>query len=204
MRSDPSGAQLCYKALPHYQATVQERKAKFGSKNLITNSRRHLLEEENQPIHVANEHELAYLYLGENYNRFSVCDISQLDLDAILTIIAKASCFSTSTRTQAAKIKANVVDQWMRVVVEEWTPEKTCSAFSDMKSLAQSKSFHEKLEQAQNSLEVDHPLTEALLNIRRYRESIRNGSHDKIEEKLQRLGNTHGKEVFVKRRYRVA
>ena len=66
------------------------------------------MKEENQPIPIANEHELAHLYLGERFNRFSVRDISQLDLDSLLTIMAKASCFSTSTRTQAEKMKAHL------------------------------------------------------------------------------------------------
>ena len=55
------------------------------------------MEEKNQPIPIANEHELAHLYLGENYNsKHSVCDIFKLDLEALLTIMEKARCFSTS------------------------------------------------------------------------------------------------------------
>ena len=66
LRSDPAGALLCFQALPHYKATVQERRDKFANKKLITDSRHQLLEEKNQPIPIANEHELAHLYLGEN------------------------------------------------------------------------------------------------------------------------------------------
>ena len=87
----------------------------------------------------------------------------------------------------------------MRVVLEEWTPEKTSSAFIDIKNLAQSKSLHEKIDEG---LLNDHPLAAALLDIRKYRESIRNGQHDKIEEKLKRLKNTHGREIYVGRKYR--
>ena len=203
MWSDPGGTQLCYKALPQYQSIVQRRKETFGEEHLISDSQRGLLEEENQPIPIGNEHELAYLYLGENYNRmFSFCDILQLDLEAVLKIMSKASCFSTLARTQAAKVKKYVMNNWMRVVVEEWTPEKTSSTFSDMKRLAESKSLHEKLNEAHGGLQADHPLRQALLNLRGYRESIKNGQHEKIEEKLERLKNVNGKEIFVRRKYR--
>jgi hypothetical protein len=200
--NDPGGDQLCYKALPLYQSIIQKRKEMSEEDNLITDLRRRILEEENQPIPITNEHELAHLYLGENFNRFSVCDISQLDLDSLLTIMGKASCFSTSIRAQAAKVKAHVMNSWMRIAIEEWSPEKTTLAFSEMKSLAESKPFHDRLAEAQGGREADHPLKEALLSIRCYRESIRNGQHEKIEEKLGRLRNIHGKEVFVRRKYR--
>ena len=114
LRKDPSGAQLCYKALPHYEAVVQKR-----NRNLNVDSQHlHFLEGENQPIPISNEHELAHLYLGETYQSHSVCNIEQLDLEAILTIMTNASCFSKAIQMQAAQVMI-LFDTWMQISLEE-------------------------------------------------------------------------------------
>ena len=113
LRADSGGTQFCYQALPHYKTIVLERKNKFEPNELITDSHRRLLNEENQPIPVANEHELAQLYLDEKYSRLGVCDIFQLDLEAVLRIMAKSSCFSTSAQQAVLatiSIKATISD----------------------------------------------------------------------------------------------
>ena len=113
-----------------------------------------------------DEHELAHLYLGQSYNRFGVFDIFKLDLEAILTIMEKAKCFSAVTQTEARSLKKNVVNSWMRVTVEDWTHERTLSAFSDMNKLVNHNAISGEFQKAQLGLQEDHPYTEFLLNIR--------------------------------------
>ena len=86
--------------------------------------------------------------------------------------------------------------------MEEWTPETTTSAFSDMRRMAKHDTFRENLDKAEKGHLADHPLTSVLVDIRKFRESIRIGQHDKIEEKVTRLKNILGKEIFVRRKYR--
>ena len=42
------------------------------------------------------------------------------------------------------------------------------------------------------------------LIVQKYKEDVRDGRHQKIEEKIRRLGNTHGKggEIYVERKYK--
>ena len=104
-----------------------------------------------------------------------MCDIFQLDLEAILTIIGNASCFSEPNRTQALRIRDELVNKWMRVVIEEWTPGAITSSFAQMRELVQHGGRHESLDKAEKGLLADHPLTSVLMDIRKYRESIRIG-----------------------------
>ena len=42
----------------------------------------------------------------------------------------KANCFSTSMKAKTARVKENVMNDWMTAIVEGWTHGKTMSAFS--------------------------------------------------------------------------
>ena len=84
---DPADFQLCYKAIPHHLTFTQRRADKLREKDIqIPQYREHLLEGDNQPIPIKNEHELAHLYLDEVYSKLPGCNISSLNMDAILSM----------------------------------------------------------------------------------------------------------------------
>ena len=138
---DPALAEvdLCYKAIPHYKSfvtkreTLVNRRIKEGKeaekKNQekekekqkkkreqiereIPHQNRKFLKGDNQPIPVKNEHEFAHLYLEEIYNILPSCNILELNMDARLTILSKASCFSGDLRKQALLVKG-VRNKWL-------------------------------------------------------------------------------------------
>ena len=70
--------------------------------------------DDNQPIPIKNEHELAYLFLEEAYNNLGgSCDISKLNMGAILTILSKASCFPKAVREKASVVMEEVRNNWL-------------------------------------------------------------------------------------------
>ena len=148
---------LCFKALPHYEAFVRKREKEVNQRidegkaaaialerweeyfkmarkdrgkaargkteeEIESEIQRHkqtkkqidreipkqirkFLRGDNQPIPIKNEHEIAHLYLGEVYNHLFGCNILQLNMDAILTILSKASFFPENLRKQASVVK---------------------------------------------------------------------------------------------------
>ena len=115
--------QLCYKALPHHQTFCQKRMSKLSEQRIKSQSSlEQFFRDDNQPIPIKNEHELAYLFLGEVYNNLGgSCDISKLNMGAILTILSKAPCFHRDLREKASSVKKKVRDKWLCSNKEVWT-----------------------------------------------------------------------------------
>ena len=113
---DLADFQLCYKAIPHHHTFTQKRADMLRQKKIeITESQRQFLEGDNQPISIKNEHELAHLYLDQVYSILPGCNISNLNMDAILVILSRASCFHENLREkyceeQVALLQHGVVD----------------------------------------------------------------------------------------------
>ena len=103
--------ELCYKATRHQQTFCQKRMSKQESRQRSKNqsSLKQFFRDENQPIPIKNEHELAYLFLEEAYNNLGgSCNISKLNMGAILTVLSKAPCFHRDLREKASLVKEKV------------------------------------------------------------------------------------------------
>ena len=145
LQEDPKGFQLCYNAIPHHFSFTQKRADKLEEKRNrmrsseaieIPEDQEKFLQGENQPIPIKNEHELAHLYLNDAYSRLVKCDIFELDLDALLTILSRASCFPQKLRTLAASVRQNVRNRWLCSNIEDWTKASIEEANTELHKLA--------------------------------------------------------------------
>ena len=207
-KKDSTGFQLCYKALPHYRAFTQKRREKFRHKQAPRSKKHlHLLEEDNQPIPIKNEHELAHLYLDEVYSELSGCDISTLNLDAILNILSRASCFKEELRRQAFLVQREVRDKWLCSSMEIWTEVKSQEALDEIEKLSRlilsSSAASTKCWSSQSKTGVHS-------KIQKFRACIKNGQHEKIQPRIERLKQSKeekarsvgGREIYVERRFK--
>ena len=197
-KEDSTGFQLCYKALPHYRAFTQKRREKFGQEQ-VPRSKKHLLEEDNQPIPIKNEHELAHLYLDEVYSELSGCDILTLNLDAILNILSRASCFKEELRRQALLVQREVRDKWLCSNMEIWTEVKSQKALDEIEELSKlipsSSAPSTKCGSSQSK-------TGPHSKIQKFRACIKNGQHEKIQPRIEKLNSVVGREIYVERRFK--
>ena len=153
---------------------------------------------DNQPIPIKNEHEIAHLYLGEVYNHLFGCNILQLNMDAILTILSKASSFPENLRKQASVVK-EVRNKWLCSNLDHWTKDQTREAMSAMMQLAQ------MVPGAQKSLKTRGAKFPGIVfhsNVQRYRSSINDGQHSKVQFKIEKLQSDQGREIYVERSYK--
>ena len=60
------------------------------------------------------------------------CDISELKMDALLTILSKSSCFPDQTRKLSTTVRKEVRNRWLSSNTELWTED----AMSDLTQLA--------------------------------------------------------------------
>ena len=127
--------ELCFKALPHYHTFIKPRDEKLRQRNIKIPAFHRKYSPDNQPIPIKNEHELAHLYLEEIYNKLPGCNILELNLDAILTILSKASCFPEVQRKQASKVRG-VRNKWLCSNMDHWTEDETKMALSELVQLA--------------------------------------------------------------------
>ena len=126
---DPTKSQLCYKAIPHHRTLTQKRTDKLRQNKIkIPESEKHLLEGDNQPIPIKNEHELAHLYLDQVYSKLVGCDISTLNMDAILKIVSRASSFQHDLREQASIVQKEMRNKWRCSNTDIWTEKETDKA----------------------------------------------------------------------------
>ena len=120
------GIQLCYRALPHYEETLktlqksrqqhvlklkQTIKRSDDSKKQKLEEQLSSLQAKNQAIPINDEHEIAYLFVQEYYNKHSKCDINKLDATAIFSILSKSTAFPKNINIQAAKVRDEVRNQ---------------------------------------------------------------------------------------------
>ena len=222
------GTQLCYRALPHYEAMVKKRSKDHREKSLkqpkemtcdsVSNCQCvckktnckicKLLEGKNQPIPIKNEHEFSHLYLQEFYKKESKCSITNLDASAILNILSKSDCFSHSVNVQASKVRDRVRNKWAHAIVENWTPTYFSESFDEISKLAKimpnnNQLLKELYEDKIGSESLEFPLKNFLLKIRQYRTSVRDGNHSKIQDRLRKLENIHKQEIFVERTFQM-
>ena len=101
----------------------------------IPEYQKQFLNGDNQPIAIKNEHELAHLYLDEVYSKLPGCNISNLNMDAILAILSRASCFSENLREQASLVRNAVRNKWLCSNMELWTMEETDKALAEIEKL---------------------------------------------------------------------
>ena len=205
------GVQLCYRALPNYEKTVLQRKKKLQlSGQQMTPAQTSLLQGKNQAIVITTVDELAHLYLQEFYNKRTQCDISELDIGAILNIFAKASCFPVNIKKQASKVRDDVRNKWAHAVIQDWTSTKMKDSFSELTKLAQMlpgsggllKELNDDLKGAKKVEQGQLGREEFLLIIDSYRTSVENGNHMKIDDRIKKLGFGNGQEIYLERRFK--
>ena len=185
------GTQLMYRALPHYEATVQQRAQNLKPAQL-TNLQKSpnlqaLLKGKHQPIPINNEHELAHLYLQEYYKKQTGCNILNLDASAILNILSKAEVFPDNIKKQAAKVRDEVRNKWAHAIISEWTAIKLNAAFSELKKLAQMMPNSAALlgeldEDLTGAKEFEFPMKDFLLKVHKFRTIVKNGNHKKFRK----------------------
>ena len=196
---DPSSSQieLCFKALPHYDSFVKQRDVKVKQRNIKFHTK---FPPENQPIPIKNEHEFAHLYLEEAYSHLSGCRILELNMDAILTILSKASCFPENLRKQASAVK-DLRNHWLCSTLDHWTKNNTTEAMAQLTQLAQ---MVPGAQQALKMGKVKFPGIAFHLNVQTYRSLIKDGQHEKVEFKIRKLQSDSGREIYVERCYKEA
>ena len=221
LRSDPdnTGAQLTYRALPHYEDAIKKRKElqktleqdlekklkEDRSKQEKTKLRQQLQQLNklnNEPIEINSADEMGFLYLPEYYKKQPSCHISKLDASAILNIMSKASCFHQTIKNQAAKVRDSVRNQWAHAIINQWTDQMMTDAFQEMKTLAKmipdnAALLKELDEDEQKTNNEEFPMKTFLLKINKYRNFIKDGNHGKIQNKIDKL-----EKIFVSRKFK--
>ena len=119
-------------------------------------------------------------------------------MDATLTILSKASCFPEDLRKQASTAK-EVRTEWLCVNCDQWTQDKTSEAISVLMQLAQ------MIPGAQQNMKkqgVKFPGIAFHSNAQTYRSCIKDGLHEKVQFKIEKLQNDWGQEIYVERSYK--
>ena len=198
---------LCYRALPHHDLTVELRQMHLemhleqtqhiekgagtaGKRDPERTKNSGLLQGRNQPIPIRNEDELAHLFLSEFYKKQQSCNISNLDLSAILKILRAASCFPKEVKVLASKVEDKVRQLWNLAIFEMWTEQRTNEAFAQLDRLAQLVLKTTLTQFGNDSFEEDEgfqfPGQEFLKTVRRYRSSINLLKRPESEERVKR------------------
>ena len=160
---------------------------------------RRFLTGDNQPIPIKNEHEFAFLYLDEAYRHFPMCDILELNLDALLTILSKESSVPEKVREQAKAVR-ELRNKWLCSDIDFWTADNTAEAISCITHFAQLIPGGVQSMKLKTP-ELKFPGISFLVNLHRYRFCIRDGHHEKVEFKIERLQSKCGHEIYVERCY---
>ena len=182
-----------YKQEREEQALLREQLEKeFPEKN------EKFLTGDNQPININDEHEFAHLYLSEVYSTYPGCNILELKMDALLTILSQASCFPEDLREQASEVK-KVRNKWLCSSSDYWTTDNTEEAMTELAKLAQ---MIPGAQQALKKREEKFPSIVFHSNIQRYRLSIKDQHHEKIRFKIKKLESVQGREIYVERKYK--
>ena len=159
-----------------------------------------LLQGRNQPIPIRNEDEFAHLFLSEFYKKQQSCNISNLDLSAILKILRAASCFPKEVKVLASKVEDKVRQLWNLAVFEIWTEQRTNEAFAQLDRLAQLVSKTTLTKFGNDSFEEDEgfqfPGQEFLKTVRKYRSSINLLKRPESEEGVKRVDVKYLKRRF--------
>ena len=202
VNDDPAikDVQLCYKALPHHQTFCQKRMSKLSrqrSKN--QSSLKQFFRDENQPIPIKNEHELAYLFLEEAYNNLGgSCAISKLNMGAILTVLSKAPCFHRDLREKASLVKEKVRNNWLCSNKEAWTSEAASRATSEIEELLGMIPGVQPF----NNFETSFHANQFHSNVQEYRCCLRSGQNERIRFRSEKLQNNDGREIYIDRSFR--
>ena len=189
--------QLCYKAIPHYHAFTQRRAEKL--KQLRQRGENRLKEGDNQPIPISNEHELAHLYLNSVYGKLLSCNILSLDMDALLQIMSKASCFQKDLRKKASSVQKEVRDKWLCTSAEFWTENETEKAFAKIEALA---GLVPALSASLKSSADTCAAKEFHRKVQKYRNCVKNGQHEKVQFRINKLLSERQHEIYVERSYK--
>ena len=159
-----------------------------------------LLQGRNQPIPIRNEDELAHLFLSEFYKKQQSCNISNLDLSAILKILRAASCFPKEVKVLASKVEDKVRQLWNLAIFEMWTEQRTNEAFAQLDRLAQLVSKTTLIQFGNDSFEEDEgfqfPGQEFLKTVRNYRSSINLLKRPESEERVKSMDVKYLKRRF--------
>ena len=190
--------ELSFKSLPHYRSFIKPRDDKVKQKNIKIPKFHRKYSPDNQPIPINNEHEFAHLYLEEIYNKLPGCNMLELNLDAILTILSKASCFPEIQRKQASKVR-EVRKKWLCSNMDRWTEDETKLALSQLVQLA---ALIPGALQSIKGQGMKFPGIVFHSNVQTYRSSIMKGQHEKVQFKIKKLQSDSGHEIYVERCYR--
>ena len=119
-------------------------------------------------------------------------------MDALLTILSKASCFPEDLRKQASKAR-EVRNQWLCSNLDRWTVENASMAIVTLNQLAR---MTPGARRSMKNLELKFPGISFHSNLQRYRSRIKGGQHEKVEFKINQLQSKCGREIYVERRYK--
>jgi DNA-binding NtrC family response regulator len=120
--------------------------------------------------------------------------------------MSKADCFNDSIKKQAAKVRDQVRNPWAHAVINDWSQTKLNDAFMEMKKLAQMlpnsvRVIQELDEDLTGSKQFEFPMKDFLLNVDKYRTTVKDGQHKKIQDKVRRLENLKKEEIYIKRQF---
>ena len=208
-----------YTALPHYKTFVRKREEKVKERMTtkeqlktelklklkliseipeIPEQNREFLKGDNQPIPIKNEHEFAHLYLEEAYSHLAGCDILELNMDANFIILSNASCFGEDLRQQASIVREER-NKWLCSIMDQWTKDKTSEVLTAIMRLAQ---MIPGGQQSLKSLGVKFTGIVFHSNVQTYRSCIKDGLHEKVQFKIEKLQSDQRREIYVERSFR--
>ena len=129
-----------------------------------------------------------------------------LDASAILNILSKAECFPDSIKKQSVIVRDNVRNKWAHAILSDWTVYKLNNAFLELVTLAKLMPNNaELLAELDKDLKgfkaYVFPMKNFLMKVNKFRISVLNGEHKKIQDKIRRLENIQGKEIYLERTF---
>ena len=98
-------------------------------------------------------------------------------------------------------------NSWAHAVVTDWDSIQFNAAFSDMVDLAKllpnsAQLLSQLKEDKEGRREIDFPQKKFLLAVSHLRTSIKDGQFDKVQDKLRKLEDEKGKEIYLERKFK--
>ena len=124
-----------------------------------------------------------------------------------MNILSKAECFPDNIRKQAARVRDEVRNKWAHAIVNDWTSTKLTDAFCEMKTfvkmLPTNAGVIQELKEDLLELRVfEFPKKDFLLKIDKFRTAVKDGKHQKVQDRIKRLANPQKNEVYLERKFR--
>ena len=117
-----------------FHKSCEPKKILFNYKSLMFNQGK---QRANFTFNISDHNELGRLYLLPHMAKYTAIDDDTCDSSALLNIIEKASCFSTTAKAAAKNVREKVRNQWGHPKMREWTEDKLSESFKLLIKLAQ-------------------------------------------------------------------